>query len=199
MSKASAFDAPPQSPGTSPIRENWTAIVFMIFLLLASGITASVAGYRIKLADKDRKAQLFQAYEALGGSRERLSNIEQSMLTTQFSPAKTTFLAVYETNERSRSFGLYRVLEFAKDPNVATVIASLDQIGSTDPARIVEESWKAMRENPATAHLSHPDQGPMNPKAARISKKYSRHAARDVETKLFKFFIDHKSEILSTP
>lgn len=199
MSKAPPLDPGFQSAEKSPIRENWTAIVFMIVLLLASGVTASVAGYRIKLADKDRKAQLFQAYEALGGTRERLSNVEQSMLATQFSPAKTTFLAVYETNERSRSFGLYRVLEFAKDPNVATIIASLDQIGSTDPARIVEESWKAMRETQATAHLSHPDQGPMNPKAARISKKYSRHAARDVETKLFKFFTDHKSEILANP
>jgi hypothetical protein len=199
MSKTPPLDAPTQHTNKSPIRENWTALVFMLVLLLASGITASVAGYRIKLADKDRKAQLFQAYEALGGTRERLGNIEQSMLTSQFPPAKTTFLAVYETNERSRSFGLYRVLEFAKDPNVATIIASLDQIGSTDPARIVEETWKAMRENPATAHLSHPDQGPMNPKAARISKKYSRYAARDVETKLFKFFTDHRSEILANP
>jgi hypothetical protein len=179
----------------SPLRENWSAIVFMIVLLLASGITASVAGYRIKLADKDRKAQLFHAYEALGGSRERLINIEQSMLSSPTSPLKTTFLAVYETNERARSFGLYRTLEFAKSQNVPTIIAGLNQIGSTDPGRILEETWKAMQENPATAQLSHPDQGPMNAKAARISKKYSRHAARDVETKLFKFYTDHRSEI----
>lgn len=185
--------------GKSPLRENWSAIVFMIVLLLASGITASVAGYRIKIADKERKAQLFQAYEALGGTRERLINIEQSMLMTPTSPVRTTFLAVYETNERARSFGLYRTLEFAKEPNVATVIASLDQIGSTDPARIVEETWKAMQENPATARLTHPDQGPMNPKAARISKKYSRYAARDVETKLFKYYSDHRSEITAPP
>jgi hypothetical protein len=171
----------------------------MIILLLASGITASVAGYRIKVADKDRKAQLFQAYEALGGTRERLINIEQSMLTTPSSPVAKTFLAAYETNERARSFGLYRVLEFAKSPNVTTIIASLDQIGATDPARIVEETWKAIQENPATAQLSHPDQGPMNPKAARISKKYSRHAARDVETRLFKYYVDHRSEISSEP
>lgn len=183
----------------SPLRENWAAVVFMIVLLLASGVTASVAGYRIKLADKDRKAQLFQAYEALGGTRERLINIEQSMLSSPMSPIKTTFLAVYETNERARSFGLYRTLEFAKANNVTTVVSSLSQIGSTDPARIIEETWKAMQENPATAQLSHPDQGPMNPKAARISKKYSRHAARDVETKLFKFYADHKAEILAQP
>ena len=183
----------------SPLRENWSAIVFMIVLLLASGITASVAGYRIKLADKDRKAQLFQAYEALGGTRERLINIEQSMVSSPMTPLKTTFLAVYETNERARSFGLYRTLEFAKPNNVTTAVSSLNQIGSTDPARIIEETWKAMLENPATAQLSHPDQGPMNPKAARISKKYSRHAARDVETKLFRFFTDHKAEILALP
>jgi hypothetical protein len=183
----------------SPLRENWSAIVFMIVLLLASGITASVAGYRIKLADKDRKAQLFQAYEALGGTRGRLINIEQSMLSTPNSPAKTAFLAVYETNERARSFGLYRTLEFAKPPHVATMVAALNQIGSADPARIIEETWKAMLENPATANLAHPDQGPMNPKAARISKKYSRYAARDVETKLFKFYTDHKAEIIDQP
>jgi len=183
----------------SPIKENWSAIVFMIVLLLASGVTASVAGYRIKIADKDRKAQLFQAYEALGGTRERLINIEQSMLASPNSRTKTTFLAVYETNERARSFGLYRTLEFAKAPHVATTIAALDHIGSADPARIIEETWKAMQENPATAQLDHPDQGPVNPKAARISKKYSRHAARDVETKLFKFFADHKGELAGKP
>jgi len=188
---------PTAAPGKSPLKENWSAIVFMIVLLLASGITASVAGYRIKVADKERKAQLFHAYEALGGTRERLINIEQSMLTTPTSPEKMTFLAIYETNERARSFGLYRTLEFAKPPNVAAIIASLDQVGSSDPARIIDETWKAMLENPATSQLSHPDQGPMNPKAARISKKYSRYAARDVETKLFKYYSDHKAELLT--
>lgn len=181
----------------APLRENCVAVVFMIGLLLASGVTASVAGYKIKLADKDRKAQLYQAYEALGGTRERLINIEQSMISSPLSPIKTTFLAVYETNERARSFGLYRTLEFAKTNNVSTVVSSLSQIGSTDPARIIEETWKAIQESPTTAQLAHPDQGPMNPKAARISKKYSRHAARDVETKLFKFYADHRAEILA--
>jgi hypothetical protein len=167
----------------------------MIALLLASAITASVAGYRIKAADKDRKAQLYQAYEGLGGSRERLVNIEQTLLATQMNPERTTFLAVYEINERARAFGLYRTLEFAKSPNVTTTISALDAIGSTDPARILEASWNALQENPATANLPHPDQGPVNPKAARISKQYSRYAARDVETKLFKYYVDHKAEI----
>ena len=178
-----------------PIRENRSAIVFMIILLLASAVTASVAGYRIKAADKDRKAQLFQAYEKLGGSRERLVNIEQTLLSTPMGPEKTTFLAVYEINERSRAFGLYRTLEFSKAPNVATTISALDAIGSSDPARILEASWGALQENPATANLPHPDQGPVNPKAARISKQYSRYAARDVETKLFKYYVDHKAQI----
>ncbi len=167
----------------------------MLALLLASAITASVAGYRIKAADKDRKAQLYQAYAALGGSRDRLVNIEQTLLSTPMSHEKTTFLAVYEINERTRAFGLYRTLEFAKSPNVTTTIAALDTIGSNDPARIVEVSWKALQEDPATASLSHPDQGPVNPKAARLSKQYSRYAARDVETKLFKYYVDHKGAI----
>lgn len=178
-----------------PLSENWGAVVFMMVLLLASAITASVAGYRIKAADKDRKAQLYQAYEGLGGSRERLVNVEQTLLATHMNPEKTTFLAVYEINERARAFGLYRTLEFAKTPNVTTTITALDTIGSTDPARILEASWNALQEDPATKNFPHPDQGPVNPKAARISKQYSRYAARDVETKLFKYFVDHKAQI----
>jgi hypothetical protein len=39
----------------------------------------------------------------------------------------------------------------------------------------------------------------MNAKAARISKKYSRYAARDVETKLFKYYSDHRAELAAKP
>ena len=170
-------------------------MVFMAFLLLMSAITATVAGYRIKTADKDRKAQLFSAYEQLGGTRERLVNIQQSMLSTASEGARTTFLAAYEINERTRAFGLYRTLEFSKPENVSKIVAALNQIGATDHAKIVRDAWDARQEDPATAHLQHPDEGPVNPKSLRIAKQYTRSSARDVETKLFKFYVDHKPEV----
>lgn len=184
-----------QSQSTSsPLRDNLSAMVFMVVLLLMSAITASVAGYRIKMADKDRKAQLYAAYEGLGGTRERLVNIEQSMIASATNPVRATFIAVYEINERTRAFGLYRVLEFAKEENISKIIAGLQEIGATDHARIVKDAWAARQEDPSTANLQHPDQGPMNPKAARIAKQYTRRSARDVEAKLFKFYADNKRE-----
>lgn len=188
-------EAPLPNPSpSSPLRDNVWAMVFMATLLLMSAITASVAGYRIKMADKDRKAQLYEAYERLGGTRERLVNIEQSMISSATTPARATFLASYEINERTRAFGLYRVLEFAKSDNVSKIIASLEEIGATDHAKIVNEAWAARLEDPTTANLQHPDQGPMNPKAARIAKQYTRRSARDVEAKLFKFYTDNRKE-----
>lgn len=188
-------DAPsPKLSPSSPLRDNIWAMLFMAVLLLLSAATATVAGYRIKMADKDRKAQLYAAYERLGGTRQRLVNIEQSMISSATSPTRGTFLASYEINERSRAFGLYRVLEFAKPDAIAKTIAALEEIGATDHAKIVRDAWDARQEDPATANLQHPDQGPMSPKAARIAKLYTRRSARDVETKLFKFYVDHKSD-----
>jgi hypothetical protein len=192
-------DHPQSNSDSSPLRDNLTAMIFMAFLLLMSAVTASVAGYRIKMADKDRKAQLYAAYEGMGGSRERLVNIAQSLIASATSPAQTTFLAAYEINERSRAFGLYRTLEFSKPENVTKMIAALEEIGATDHAHIVKDAWTARQEDPATANLTHPDDGPVNAKSARIAKQYTRRSARDVETKLFKFYADHKGELGTQP
>lgn len=187
-------EIPQNTSPASPLRDNVWAMVFMAILLLMSAITASVAGYRIKMADKDRKAQLYEAYERLGGTRERLVNIEQSMIASATTPVRGTFIAVYEINERTRAFGLYRVLEFSKADTISKIIAGLDEIGATDHAQIVKDAWAARQEDPTTANLQHPDQGPMNPKAARIAKQYTRRSARDVEAKLFKFYADNRKE-----
>ena len=188
--------APAHLGAPSPIKQNWTAIVFMIALLLASGLTASVVGYRIKQADRYRKAELLQAYSELGGSREKLVNIEQTLLGTPLSQAKLTFLSVYEVNERSRAFGMYRWMEFSTPETVKKVITALNDIEARDAARIVEASWSAFAESSANETATHPDQRPVNPKAARISKKYDRYVARDVETKLFQYLSSHRGEVL---
>jgi len=197
MAKQAPHPPSPAAHTPSPIRENWTAVVFMIALLLASGLTASIVGYRIKQADRDRKAQLFRAYEAIGGDRERLVNLEQTLLGTPLSHERETFLAVYEVNERSRAFGLYRWMEFSKPETIEKAVAALDEINAHDPARVVEASLTAIREGPPAPTATHPDQTPVNPKAARISKKYDRYVARDVETKLFIYLNAHRPQVLA--
>ncbi len=178
-----------------PLRENWAAVVFMLALLLIAGVTASVAGYRIKLADKDRKDQLMKTYQALGGTNDILITPERTANTAQIGTARYTFLAAYEINVRARAYGLYRCLEAFKPSDVAPTIQALDTIGATDPARVVENSWRAFEENPTHSATPSPV-GPLaNPMAARLAKKYDRYMARDVETKLFKYLSDHGSEI----
>jgi hypothetical protein len=36
----------------------------------------------------------------------------------------------------------------------------------------------------------------MNPTAARFAKQYDRYIARDTETKLYKYLVDHQGEIV---
>ena len=86
-----------------PLRENWVAVVFMLGLLLIAGVTASVAGYRIKLADRDRKDQLMNTYLALGGTREALIIPEETVIKAPRSSPQYIFLAAYELNVRSLS------------------------------------------------------------------------------------------------
>jgi hypothetical protein len=178
-----------------PLRENWVAVVFMLALLLLAGVTASVAGYRIKLADKDRKEQLINTYKELGGSNDILITPEQSANTSPIGSAKYTFIAAYEINVRARAYGLYRCLEAFKPGDVAPTVTALNTIGATDPAQIIANSWRAFQESPTYSATPSPS-GPLaNPTAARLAKKYDRYMARDVETKLFKYLVDHRAEI----
>ena len=180
-----------------PLQENWAAVVFMLALLFIAGVTASVAGYRIKLADKDRKDQLMRTYQALGGTNDILITPEQSANTAPVGSARYTFLAAYEVNVRARAYGLYRCLEAFKPADVEPTIKALDTIGANDPARVLENSWRAFQERPTHSATPSPV-GPLaNPTAARLAKKYDRYMARDVETKLFKYLADHRAEIIA--
>jgi len=56
-----AVDKTVSSESKSPLRENWLGSLFMVLLLIVSGATATVVGYKIKSADRQRKADLLAA------------------------------------------------------------------------------------------------------------------------------------------
>jgi hypothetical protein len=183
------------SPETdSPLKANWLALLFMASLLIISGATASVVGYKVKRADLDRKAQLLSAYERNGGSFEGLMTRTTTRVSENDSSTKSIFLATYEVNERARKIGLYSTLETLPPYVVTQAISGLELIDSKDSYFALKDTWQALQEA-ETAAATAGTQGAVNPKAIRLAKRYDRHHARDVEAKLFKFLVDHRAEI----
>lgn len=111
------------------------------------------------------------------------------------SAATNTFLSVYETNERGRSLGLYIQMQASTPAAITAAIAALKEIGATDASLVVETSWGAFQELPSTINPENPTAVPVNAKAARLAKKYDRYVARDVDAKVYRFLVDHRSEI----
>lgn len=190
----STSDETPQR-NSSPLRDNWKAMGFMTLLLLASGVTASVFGYRVKMATLDRRAQLYHAYESLGGTRQMLIDPRTTLTATHRNAAANTFLSAYETNERGRSLGLYIEMQASTPATTTGAIAALKEIGAIDASLVVENSWSAFQEMPSTFNPESPTAVPVNAKAARLSKKYDRYVARDVDAKIYRFLVEHRSEI----
>ena len=180
---------------SSPLRDNWKAMLFMTLLLLASGVTASVFGYRVKMATLDRRAQLYHAYESLGGTRQILIDPRTTLTAPTRSAAANTFIVTYETNERSRSLGLYIDMQASSPATTSSAIAALKEIGATDASLVVANSWAAFQEIPSTFNPENPTAVPVNAKAARIAKKYDRYVARDVDAKLYKFLVENRAQI----
>ena len=164
----------------------------MIFLLVISGITASVVGYRVKSADIDRKAQLLRAYESLGGSFEKAHSLGNTIDAETLRPEQQTFIRAYEMNCRARAHGLYRVLETSTPADLDEMIASLFTIEATESARSSQDAWRAFQERVS----AEPVVKNMNPKAARFARQYDRYLARDTEVKIFTYLRNHRSAIL---
>jgi len=176
---------------SSPIKQQWSAVTFLLCLLLAAGVTATVVGYRVKKADWDRKKQLLTTYEALGGSFETLMTPSKSVLTPELSEAKRTFASVYETNQRAREYGVFAVVDSSPPENLTVAITSLAQIGATEASRTLEDTRKALQAAaPDTPRSS-------NTQAQKFARQYGRPMARDTEAKLFKYLDTNRAAILS--
>lgn len=178
---------PTSASGTAPIREQRGAVLFMLFLLVVSGLTATIVGYRVKSADIERKATLLKVYESLGGSFAQANGLGSTVLSSSLNPEQRAFVLAYEVNSRARAHGLYRVLE-TTDPSVMQqIIQSLYSIHAIESARSTEDAWNAYQEPVGSADSVKN----MNPKAARFARQYDRYLARDTEVKLFTFLRDN--------
>ena len=184
-------ESPTCSPSSgAPLFEQKGPVIFMLFLLLVSGITASVVGYRVKSADIARKSELLKTYESLGGTFEKAHALGTSVASDTMSPELRNFVLAYEVNSRARAYGLYRVLETTPGSVMEKTIESLFSIGATESARSTEDAWRAFHE-PVSLTGSTPN---INPKAARFARQYDRYLARDTEVKLFSYLRDHRAE-----
>jgi hypothetical protein len=162
----------------------------MLFLLIVSGVTASVVGYRVKSADLDRKAQLLKAYESFGGSFVLAQQLGNSRVSDNLTTEQNTFIAAYEVNLRARGQGLYRVLETTPPEMMPKIIESLYTIEATEAARSTEDAWRAYQNPPSTESAAAGIKPNSNPKAIRFAKQYDRFLARDTEVKLFRYLKD---------
>jgi hypothetical protein len=199
------------TPKSSPISEQKGSIIFMLFLLIVSGLTATVVGYRVKTADTERKAQLLETYQRFGGSFSDSLHLGRTKIkNSNHNDAQKTFILAYETNSRARAYGLARVIE-TTDPNLARlIIDSLFRIRATEGAKSFRDAWDANINDPITTQStldaaanqlgSAGDnslvQRPIrNPRARRFARQYDRHIARDTEVKLYLFLRNNSGNI----
>lgn len=179
----------------SPIIEQRASVLFMLFLLIVSGITASVVGFRVKSADIDRKSQMLDAYTHLGGSYEKLNTLGTTLYSQDMPAERAHFVLSYEVNSRARMHGLYRVIETTPAPMMELTIKSLYVINATESAHTTEDAWRAFSEPPAPSSAPPVKGQNVQPKAARYARQYDRYLARDTEVKLFTYLRDHKAHI----
>lgn len=172
----------------SPLRDNWVAIVFMVALLFISGVTASVVGYKIKTADRQRKADLLGAYTQLGGSFESSLSPGQTALRPSMNEQQKVFVATYELNERARKIGLYRVLETTPAENLDIAQEGMMSMDAKEGGLTLKDSLVAFRDMPTNSKS-------LNPTAERFARQYDRYLARDTEAKLYKYLVDNRAAI----
>ncbi len=162
----------------------------MMFLLIVSGVTASVVGYRVKSADLDRKAQLLRIYESYGGSFEKAQTPGSTLVSPTRTATENTFIAAYEVNCRARANGLYRVLETTPPETMQQIVQSLFAIDATEAARSTDDALRAYQQSLANSAVTAGVKPNSSPKAIRFAKQYDRYLARDTEVKLFRYVRD---------
>ena len=173
---------------SSPLRENWVAILFMVVLLVVAGGTATTVGYKVKSADRQRKQELLEAYKSLGGSYEKSLLLGQTVLAPSMNEEQKVFVSTYELNERARKIGLYQVIETSSPESLDTAQEGLMEIGASEGGLSLRDALVSFREAPTPPKT-------LNPLAARFARQYDRNLARDAEVKLYKYLTDHRMQI----
>lgn len=168
-------------------RESFAGFFGLVVLLLLSGITASVVGYKIKSADYQRKDTLQKTYLALGGIPEKpilaTSDLNPSTLTDQ-----QIVILAYEVNQHVRGFGLATLLKSVPNARWSSVEEALDRIEADDAAEILREAVTAYTTNPTVA----PTDETLPSSVNKLARQYTSKVARGVEAKLFKYAVEKK-------
>lgn len=137
---------------TSPLYEQRGSIIFMLFLLVVSGITATVVGYRVKSADMLRKNELLDTYQALGGTFADSLKLDTSLsFSDRFNDKQKVFITVFETNVRTRLHGFPNVLETIDRRLAPLAIRNLFEINATEAAKSFRDAWDSYAPDIVTA------------------------------------------------
>lgn len=116
----------------------------MLFLLVVSGITATVVGYRVKSADIHRKNELLETYQTLGGTFGDSLKLDTSLaLSEKFNEQQKIFITTFETNVRTKLHGFPNVLEAIDSKLAPIVIQNLFEIKATEAAKSFRDAWEA--------------------------------------------------------
>jgi hypothetical protein len=168
------------------LKRSWPAMLFLLFLLVVSGVTASVVGYKVKQADKDRRDSLTAAYQSTGGTPAILSDPALTAGRDELPSETRTFVTAYELNERVRAYGLFRTFEHTIPSRVPAIIDALKAIGATEAMNCARETWGLMTGGQAPAEDT-PLGISTNAEAIRVAGRYDRYIIRDTESHLYAF------------
>jgi len=180
--------SPATARPSSALKDNMASIAFMATLLLVSAVTATVVGYKVKTADRQRDADLLAAYNSLRPAAVGAVAAESPVFSPSLPKEQQYFVSVYETNQAAMQRYLYSALEQMPPAEIEAAIEGALVMGAKDASMTLREVAEALKEKSGPS-------GSMNLTAARLAKRYDRSLARDTETKLYKYLADNRARI----
>ncbi len=173
---------------SSALKDNLASIAFMATLLLVSAVTATIVGYKIKTADRQRDGELLAAYDALRPAPLVQETSEPPVFSPTLSKEQQAFVSVFEINQAAMQRYLYSALEQMPPAEIEAAIEGSLIMGAKEASMTLREISEALKDKSGA-------NGAMNLTAARLAKRYDRSLARDTETKLYKYLTDNRALI----
>jgi hypothetical protein len=153
-----------------------------------SAVTATIVGYKIKTADRQRDGELLAAYDALRPGPLVQETSESPVFSPSLSKEQQAFVSVFEINQAAMQRYLYSALEQMPPAEIEAAIEGSLIMGAKEASMTLREISEALKDKSGA-------NGAMNLTAARLAKRYDRSLARDTETKLYKYLTDNRALI----
>ena len=161
-------------------RENVLGHLFLLTLLVVSGLTASVVGYRLKMNDYRTDRFLRQKYQEVSapGTQPSLDNFASADFASGKESKTKTFLNAYTFNQLVRAYGLVEVLDKLPPEARTRAASSLKEVDALDTAGLIDEVSKILSDpNDAEAHKN----------AGRAARRYNTRMSRGVNWMIYKY------------